>query len=124
MNSDSANLEQKFRKMIGISILNVPDRNFEERVMGKVLLAHSLKQQRSKSLKLSWLFLALSAVLFPGGFLIFIRQADYSFTPYIDNALKTPIQVFIPAAAIIIAIIILIQVDNLLRLTFRAKSFY
>jgi len=124
MNGDSMNLEQKFRKMIEKSILSVPDRNFEARVMEKLMLAHSVKLQRSKSLKLSWIFLALSTVLFPGGFLFFIKEANYSFTPYIDNALKTPIQVFIPAAVIIFAIIILIQVDNLLKLTFRQKSYY
>lgn len=124
MNGDTTNLEMKFRKMIEKSILNVPDRNFEDRVMEKVVLANSVKLQRDKSLKLSWFFLAISAVLFPSGFLFFIKHANYTFTPYIDNALKTPIQVFIPAAVIIFAIIILIQVDNLLKLTFRQKSYY
>jgi hypothetical protein len=124
MNGDDTNLEKKFQRMIGKSILTVPDRNFEDRVMEKVMLAHSLKLIRSKNLKLSWFFLALSAILFPAGFLFFIRNANYTITPYIDNALKTPIQVFIPAAVIIFAIIILIQVDNLLKLTFRQKSYY
>jgi hypothetical protein len=124
MNGDDTNLDQKFQLMMGKSILTVPDRNFEDRIMEKVMLAHSVKLLRSKSLKLSWLFLTLSAVLFPGGFLIFIHNANYTFTPFIDNALKTPVQVFIPAAVIIFAIIILIQVDNLLKLTFRQKSYY
>jgi hypothetical protein len=124
MNGDDTNLDQKFRHIMGKSILNVPDRNFEDKVMEKVLLANTLKLIRSKNLKLSWFFLALSALLFPAGFLIFIHNANYTITPFIDNALKTPVQVFIPAAVILFAIIILIQVDNLLKLTFRQKSYY
>jgi hypothetical protein len=124
MNLGNSNLEQKMRRMIEKSILTLPDRNFEDRVMQKVSLAHTLKIQRNKSLKLSWLFLAISTISFPGGFIIFMRQSDYSFVPIIGNALKTPGQVFVPAAMLIFAIILLIQIDNLLKLTFRVKVYY
>ncbi len=124
MSENRDNFENNIGKMIVNSLLTIPDRNFEDRVMGKVMLAHSLKLQRDKSLKLSWFFLILSAFLFPGGFIIFIRQAHYTFSPAIDNALKTPVQVFIPAAVIIFAVIILIQIDNLLKLTFRVRTYY
>jgi hypothetical protein len=124
MSENQGKIQNSFGKLMSNSLLTIPDRNFDDQVMEKVTLAHALKLQRDKSLKLSWFFLIISALLFPGGFLIFVKQAHYSFTPAIDNALKTPVQVFIPAAVIIFAVLILIQIDNLMKLTFRVRSYY
>jgi hypothetical protein len=122
MNSENRNFEENLKTLMSKSLLTIPDRNFEDRVMEKVLLAKQMKTQRNKNLKLSWLFILLSAVLFPLGFIAILHNADYSFRTVFENASITSVQVFIPATIIIFAVIILIQIDNLLGLTFRMKT--
>jgi hypothetical protein len=114
-------VENNFKNLISKSLLEVPDRNFEDKVMDKVVFRQTLKQQRSKSLKLSWFFLVISAFLFPIVYISFFKSFDYEFLNTIDTNFQSPESIFVPALIIIFSIIILLQIDNLLRLTFRTS---
>ena len=112
-------VENSFKNLISKSLLEVPDRNFEDKVMDKIVFLQFLKQKRSKSLKLSWIFLAISALLFPIGYISFFRSFNYEFINKIGENLQSPENILMPALILIFASIILLQIDNLLRLTFK-----
>jgi len=114
-------VESSFKNLISKSLLEVPDRNFEDKVLDKVVFMQFLKQKRSKNLKLSWIFLAISALLFPIGYISFFKSFNYEFINKIGANFHSPESIFIPALILIFAIIILLQIDNLLRLTFRTS---
>jgi hypothetical protein len=112
-------VEKTFKNLISKSLLEIPDRNFEEKIMDKVAFMQYLKQKRSRNLKLSWIFLAISALLFPIGYISIFKYFNKEFITKIGANFQNPESIFLPAMILIFAIIILIQIDNLLRLTFR-----
>lgn len=112
-------LEDSFKKMMSKSLLEISDRNFEDKVMEKVDFIQYLKQKRSKNLKLSWIFLAISAVLFPVGYISVFKSLNYEFINTMGANYQSSETIFAPAFILIFAIIILLQIDNLLRLTYR-----
>ncbi|MBN2523254.1 MAG: hypothetical protein JXB24_08250 [Bacteroidales bacterium] len=115
-------IENNFKKLIGKSLLEPPGRNFEDNVMGKVVFIHALKQKRNKNLKLSWIFLIISASLVPACYLTFLRYIDFEFLNRLGKNLYNSENIVSPAILLIFAIIILLQIDNLLRLTFRTSN--
>lgn len=114
-------VENKFRNLIGKSIHEVPDRNFENKVMEKVLFMNAMKQKQRKNLKLSWFFLILSTLLFPMVFITFSDSLSYEFLKNLGANIQSPEHIFLPAMILIFAIVILLQIDNLLQLTFKPK---
>lgn len=112
-------LEDSFKKIMSKSLLEIPDRNFEDKVMEKVDFIQSLTQKRSKNLNLSWIFLTISAVLFPVCYISIFKSLNYEFTNTLGANFQNPETIFVPAFILIFAIIILLQIDNLLRLTYR-----
>ncbi|MBA7516682.1 hypothetical protein ES705_08730 [subsurface metagenome] len=121
MIKESEKTEYSFKKLIGKSLLDLPNRSFEDKVMQKVTFAQALKQKRSKNLKLSWIFLTISALLFPTGYISFFKHNNYDLLNSLGTNLQNPESIFIPASILIFSIIILLQIDNLLRLTFRTS---
>lgn len=111
-------VEKSFKNLISKSLLELPDRNFEEKVLDKVAFMQYLKQKRSRSLKLSWIFLTISALLFPVGYISIFKYFNSEFITKIGANIQSPESIFLPALILIFAIIMLIQIDNLLRLTF------
>ena len=112
-------VEISFKNLISKSLLELPDRNFEEKVLEKVAFMQYIKQKRSRSLKLSWIFLVISALLFPIAYISLFNHFNKEFITKIGANFHSPESIFLPALILIFAIIILIQIDNLLRLTYR-----
>ena len=99
--------------------LEIPDRNFEDKVMEKIEFVHLYKKQKNKNLRLSWMFLILSVILIPVGILV----VSQNFNLEIIMSRAIPVngirQSVTPAIILLSAIIILLQVDNLFRLTLK-----
>ena len=113
--------EQQFKVLLQKSHFEIPDRNFEDRIMQKIEFAYSIKLQRRKNLRLSWLFMFLSAILLPA-LLLFLSHAPLSGTlSKLGVDLAHAGSVLLPAGALLSAILILVQIDNLLRLTLRMR---
>ncbi len=113
--------DREITRLLEKGKLEMPDRNFEEKVMQKIKFTALIIKQRNKNLRLSWIFLAASTLLIPVAITILSRD------PYIETILKRFINLdnighsLIPAVVLLFAIIILLQIDNLFHLTLQPK---
>lgn len=110
-----------FKILIQKSKMEIPDRNFEYRVMQKIEFAAGIVKQRRKNLKLSWGFLGLSAFLLPVLLLIISKSILLEYLVELGINLSGAANIIMPAAVLISAIIILVQVDNLYRLSLQMR---
>jgi hypothetical protein len=122
MNTDSFNNNHELRDLMSNGLLEVPHLDFEDKVMQKVIMASTRKTVVRKNLRISWIFLILSIVLFPLAFIIVYNNVDFSLLPQFGDTLNKAVDIFLPAMILIFSVIILIQIDNLLRLTNRIRT--
>ena len=99
----------------------IPDSDFEEKVMTKVLFAFQHQVEHKKNIRLSWMFLLVSAILFPLGILSFLQKMNLNLSDIFGRNLENTQQFVVPAVVLIFCILLLLQIDNLLRLTIRAR---
>lgn len=102
-------------------MMEVPHAGFEDKVMQKIELVHLSQKIIRKNLKASWVFLVISILLFPTGFVMLFDQFDLSIIPGIEESVSEIMDVVLPAGVLLFAVVILLQIDNLLRLTFRTR---
>ncbi len=109
--------EKELSRLLGLAKLNVPTTGFEDKVMQKVFYSYQHKKHVRKNIRTSWFFIVLSAVLFPGGFYaVYNEAASYSFS-YFGPITSNFSGVIIPACVLLFSIVILVQIDNLIRLS-------
>lgn len=108
-----------FSRLMKKSRYEIPDRNFENRVMQKISYAASIQKNRKQNLKLSWVFLGLSSVLLPALLILISKSSLITYLAGLGLNLGGAASILMPAAVLIAAIVILIQLDNLYRLTFQ-----
>ena len=101
--------------------LAIPGTDFENRVMTKVFFASQHKKEHKKNIRLSWLFLLLSAVFFPIGILSFLQKMNLNFSDIFGRNMENAKQFVIAGVVLLFCILLLLQIDNLLRLTLRAR---
>lgn len=106
---------------MGKGKLEIPDKDFENKVMNKVFYAYQQAEHQKKNIQLSWLFLLLSAIFFPIGILSFLQKMNINLTDILGRNLENSQQFIAPAVVLIFCILLLLQIDNLLRLTFRTR---
>ena len=110
-----------FKKLMAKSRYEIPDRNFEDRVMQKVGFVSVIQNQRLKNLKLSWVFLILSTLLLPVLLILVSKSFFIHYLAQLGMNLSGAANIIMPAAVLVSAIIILLQLDNLFRLTVQLK---
>ncbi len=113
--------KQEISKILKISALEIPNRNFDERIMQKIEFAYYYKKQRDKNIRLSWIFLGASTILFPTAFLLLMQNSALRLVTDKILSLKGIGQSIMPAIILLSAIIILLQIDNLYRLTLKTS---
>ena len=113
--------DEVLKKLLMLSETEIPNRNFEERVMEKIRYVAIQNLQRKHHLRLSWIFLVISTILLPSLFLTFINFTNLNLLTRLVPNLIPPVNILLPAGIVIAAIIILLQIDNLLRLSLQSK---
>lgn len=109
--------DEELSRLVGMSMLHVSTTGFEDKVMQKVFYSSQFKKHVRKNIRASWFFILLSAVLFPGGFWAVYNAAVSYNSSYFDAFTSNFSGVIIPACVLLFSIVILVQVDNLLRLS-------
>jgi len=107
--------------LIGKSLLHTIDPEFDDKVMQRVVLASVKKTVIKQNLRLSWIFLIFSAVIFPLGYMLVSRNIQLDFITKAGFDTDSIIKILYPAGIIIFAVILLLQIDNLLRLSYKQK---
>ena len=105
------------KRLMQKSSYEIPHHNFEERVMEKILFAAGHVRRNRKNLRLSWGFLGLSTGLLPVLLVYLSKSYFFRYLAELGINLSSLSNILMPAAVLVAAIIILIQVDNLYRLT-------
>ena len=113
--------DNKFKALLEKGKLSIPNVDFENKVMEKISFAFQQKKERRKSLRLSWFFLILSAIFFPVGIVSFLQKLNLQFSDILGKNLENTQQFIVPAVVLIFCILLLLQIDNLLRLTLRTR---
>lgn len=121
MKTDDYIEDIELREIMKRGVLEVPNSDFEDKVMQKIQLVNIGQVAIRKNLKASWLFLIISIVLFPTGFAVMFNQLDFSFVPTIGESINSALGILVPGGILLFSVIILLQIDNLLRLTFRTR---
>ncbi|HBH47875.1 MAG TPA: hypothetical protein DDX98_04510 [Bacteroidales bacterium] len=121
MKNNSVQNDKELRAMMQKGLLDIPDPEFETKIMQRVMLASQRNTIVRKNLRASWFFLAISIVLFPAGFMAVYRQLDFSFLPAIGESMNNLVSVFLPAGVLLFSVVVLLQIDNLLRLSIKPK---
>jgi uncharacterized membrane protein len=114
-------IDKKLQVLLEKGQLEISDKNFENKVMNKVFYAYQQVEQQKKSIRLAWLFLSLSAVFFPIGILSFLQKMNINLSDILGRNLENSQQFIAPAVVLIFCILLLLQIDNLFRLTLRTR---
>jgi len=113
--------ESTLKNLLEKSGYEIPDKDFENRVMQKIEFAHQAKIHRKRNLRLSWTFLLISVILLPM-IIFFLSDSPIAqaFNQLGINVSRSG-NILLPAALLISGIIILLQLDNLYKLSFKAR---
>jgi uncharacterized membrane protein YcjF (UPF0283 family) len=121
MSTSNYNNMDELGLLIKKSLVQPLDIDFEDKIMQRILLIETSKTAVKKSLKLSWLFLAVSVILFPLSYMLFFRQLHFDIFSSFGLKSEGLYQILHPAGIIIFSVILLFQIDNLIRLSARKK---
>lgn len=113
--------DAELKSLLKMGKMDVPHADFEDKVMRKIEMVHISQATIRKNLKASWIFLVASILLFPTGFIMLVERIDFSLLPVISGNVNEIMDVLLPAGILLFAVVILIQIDNLLRLTLRTR---
>ncbi len=111
--------DNDIKKLMKKSLLSVPEKDFTEKVMERIHKEAVDKTQSSWDIKLSWLCITLAAFALPFG-LKFIFRLFSLYDPYFTQYLqKFSDNIVIQIGfVLLLTTILLIQLDNLLKITF------
>ena len=106
------------------SLLSVPEKDFAEKVM-KRIHAEAIDKTQSRDIKLSWLCITLAALSLPFG-LKFIFRLFSLYDPYLVQYLQRfSDNIIIQIGFVLLfTIILLIQLDNLIRQSFLKRKWF
>jgi hypothetical protein len=121
MNTQPQNNDDQFKILLTKGMSEIPDTNFENKVMDKIIFAAQHEAEHKKSIRLSWMFLSLSTLFFPMGILFFLQKLNLNFSDIFGRNLGNTQQFIVPAVVLLFSILLLLQVDNLVRLTLRTR---
>lgn len=121
MSTDKLKPNDDIAWLVKKSMLHPSFIDFDNKVMQRVLLLNTSKKTIRKNLKLSWLFLIFSFLLFPLSYFLIFKRLNFSFIAELGINIEAHSQMFYPAGVILFTIILLLQVDNLYRLTNKQK---
>lgn len=115
--------DSELNEIMKKSMLQMPHIDFEDKVMEKINALEIRKETLRKNLRASWLFLLLSIILFPAGIMVIYNQIDFSFVPEVGKSINGFVDVLMPGIILIFSAVLLLQIDNLFRLTFRSRFY-
>ena len=121
MDPEQHPIDKKLQILMEKGKLEIPDKDFENKVMSKVFYAYQQVEHQKKNIRLSWLFLSLSAIFFPIGILSFLQKMNINLSDILGRNLENSQQFIAPAIVLIFCILLLLQIDNLFRLTLRTR---
>ena len=121
MKKNNQNIDTELRGLMKKGVMEVPHADFENKVMEKIELVHLGQKIIQKNLKASWVFLIASILLFPLGYIILFNHLDLSIIPGIGDSVGEIMEVALPAGVLLFSVVVLLQIDNLLRLTVRTR---
>lgn len=121
MTTEQQENDNNMKILLGKGMLELPGKDFENKVMDKVFFSYQQAEVQKKSIRLSWLFLLLSTLLFPIGILSFLQKLNLNFADIFGKNLGNTQQFIAPAVVLIFCILLLLQIDNLFRLTVRTR---
>ena len=107
------------------SLLNIPEKDFTEKVMERIHTEAVDKTQSSRDIKLSWLCIALATFTLPFG-LKFIFRLFSLYDPYLVRYLQNFSDNIIIQIGFVLLFttILLIQLDNLIRMSFLKRKWF
>ncbi|MBN1950170.1 MAG: hypothetical protein JW801_03150 [Bacteroidales bacterium] len=100
---------------------DIPGRNLEDRIMEKVDFLVKMKQGQRKNLRISWFFLLFSLGLIPVVLIALPKTLLVHYLTESGSDLAGITGYMVPAATLIAAVLFLVQIDNLYRLTMRLR---
>ena len=111
--------DNELRDLMKQGTHSMPHFDLEDKIMKKVEYVAQHNQVVRKNLRVSWGLLALSVLLFPASFWYAYTRADLTLIPRIGDSLNNFAEVLLPGGILICSIVILLQIDNLLKLSLR-----
>jgi hypothetical protein len=103
------------------SLLHLRDPDFDNKLMQRISLINERGTIAKKNIRLSWIFLFLSMVLFPLCYIFLFNSIPNFELSKIGLHFKGMSAILYPAGIILFSSVILLQIDNLFRLTFRRR---
>lgn len=120
MTTDNIERNDDFGKLIQKGGLEIPDINFEDKVMDRILLAGVKKKSEKKNIRLSWIFLIISCILFPLSYMA-LGMINWESTAIIGEHIDKISKSISLSGVVVFSIIVFYQLDNLLRLTIKGR---
>ena len=115
--------ENETKKIMEKSLLKIPEKDFTEKVMGRIHIEAAKKTQFSRDVKFSWLCITLAAFTLPFG-LEFVIKLLSLFDPFVVQYLHKFSHSIILQIGIVLLFttILLMQLDNLIRISFLKRK--
>lgn len=122
MTTDNIEHTSDFGNLIRKGGLEVPDINFDDKVMDRVFLSEIKKKSLKKNLRLSWIFLVVSCIMFPLAYYI-LSKIEWTAYTAVGKHISSFSKSISMAGIVIFSIVIFLQLDNLFRLSFKQKAY-
>ena len=116
-------MDVETKKLLQQGLLEIPSEDFTDQVMKHVHTSFKKKSSIKRDVKLSWLFMGLSIVFLPIGLIILSDMIQY-FQHYLIKIIPidfNQLSLFL-IPVLMMTILSLLQLDNLLRLTYIHKK--
>lgn len=120
MTTDNIERNDDFGKLIQKGGLEIPDINFEDKVMDRVLLAGIKMKSEKKNIRLSWIFLIISCILFPLAYMT-LGMINWEDTAIIGKHIGNISTTISLSGVVVFSIVVFYQLDNLLRMTIKSR---
>lgn len=115
----SSENDTELKSLVKNGVHSMPHFDLEEKIMKKVEYVAQHNQMVKNNLRVSWILLVLSIVLFPTSFYYVYTRTDLSLVPQIGQSLNNFAEILLPGGVLICSVLILLQIDNLLKLSFK-----
>lgn len=112
INSDDKELKAFLKQ----GLLSISHQHLEENVMRKVEFIAKRNISVKRNLKKSWIFLVCSVVMFPLAYWYIFHQVDKGLENF-NSSFKELVDVMFPAGILVFSVIILLMIDNLIKLS-------
>ena len=123
MSGDNIYHNDEFGKLIKKSQIEISNPDFDVKLMDRIHLIDHSKRVNLNNLRWSWAFLVISVILLPVGFSSVMGSFNLSNSSLLGKYIIPFEHLIMPTGIIFFAIIVLVQLDNLLQISWR-KSLY